>query len=80
MTPPAELLKLAERDEHKRCFTYCGPDKCNCPAREAFSALSFVAPALPVLETMCSKAGLTSGAAKAAEMNAEVRKVLERDQ
>lgn len=59
--------------EGKRCFTYCGPDRCDCPAREAENLLDYVAPALPVLETMCRKAGLSLGAKKAAEMRDALR-------
>ena len=69
----------APTDAERRCFTYCGPELCNCPARDAYGVLGFIAPALPVLETMCSKAGLSLGAAKAAEMDAAVRAILERE-
>jgi hypothetical protein len=75
---PDTIAAVAGSDEHKRCFTYCGDDLCDCPAREAHSILGFIAPALPVLATMCGKAGLRGGAAKAEEMNFAVRNYLER--
>lgn len=62
-------------DDGKRCFTYCGDDRCNCPAREAHSILDGCALALPVLATMCRKIGCTTAAAKADEMLAGVKAV-----
>lgn len=56
----------------KHCFTYCGDDRCTCPAKDAYGLLGWVGGALPVLETMCSAAGLGAGAAKAAEMSAAI--------
>jgi hypothetical protein len=36
-------------DRHKKCFAYCGDDRCNCPARNAFGLLGRASTALPVL-------------------------------
>lgn len=52
----------------KHCFTYCGDDKCTCPARDAQQVLAYVRPCTRVLETMCSKLGLDRGAEVAREM------------
>ena len=67
--PTPERLEELARDEHKRCFTYCGDDLCNCPARDLHMTLDFITPALGVLSTMCDAAGLNLGKAKADEMH-----------
>lgn len=59
----------------KRCFTFCG-ERCDCPAKDAFLTLEYVAPGFPVLESMCRTVGLKAGAEKAAEMNTAVRSIL----
>lgn len=61
-------------DRHKRCFAYCGDDRCNCPARNAFGLLGRVSTALPVLSTMLRKIGADGGADVAEQMKAEVEK------
>jgi 3-deoxy-D-manno-octulosonate 8-phosphate phosphatase KdsC-like HAD superfamily phosphatase len=58
-------------EPHKHCFAYCGDDRCDCPAREAFGLLGRVSTALPVLSTMLHKIGATGGARLASEMHAE---------
>lgn len=58
----------------KHCFTYCGDDRCDCPAREAYGLLEWVGGSLPVLETMCRTIGLNAGADKAAEMRTSIVK------
>jgi hypothetical protein len=69
MTAP-DIAKIAAG---KHCFTYCGDDKCDCPAKGFSQTLAFIAPALPVLSSLCRGAGLKRGAAKADEMDAAVR-------
>ncbi|WP_260581137.1 hypothetical protein [Sphingopyxis sp. PET50] len=59
-------------DRHKKCFAYCGDDRCNCPARNAYGLLGRVSTALPVLSTMLRKIGANGGADLATEMQAEV--------
>src|SRR3546814_19405001 len=59
-------------DRHKKCFAYCGDDRCNCPARNAYGLLGRVSTALPVLSTMLRKIGATGGPALATEIQAEV--------
>lgn len=59
-------------DRHKKCFAYCGDDRCNCPARNAYGLLGRVSTALPVLSTMLRKIGAERGADLATEMKAEV--------
>lgn len=59
-------------DAHKHCFAYCGDDRCDCPAREAFELLGRVSTALPVLGTMLHKIGANGGARLATEMQEEV--------
>lgn len=67
-------MSIAPRfDRHKKCFAYCGDDRCNCPARNAFGLLGRVSTALPVLETMLRKIGAEGGANVAAEMHSEVK-------
>ena len=60
----------------KHCFTYCGDDRCTCPARDLHGVLTHVRPALPLLETMLSKVGLNRGAEVAREMKEAVDRVL----
>ena len=67
-------MKPGGVDSEKRCFTYCG-DRCDCAAR---ATLEFVAPALPVLATMCETVGLDLGAAKAREMSEAINACLNR--
>jgi hypothetical protein len=76
----AEIIAAGQQDDQKRCFTYCGPDLCNCAAGQMFDCLTFIAPALPVLATVCGKAGWAAGQAKAEEMSLEVRRILTGDQ
>lgn len=59
-------------DQHKKCFAYCGDDRCNCPARNAYGLLGRVSTALPVLSTMLRKIGADRGADLARDMQAEV--------
>lgn len=59
----------------KYCFTYCGDDKCTCPAREAHDVLAYVSPALPLLETMLLKLDCARGAEVARGMRVEVARV-----
>lgn len=67
------MKALIERvDDGRRCFTYCGDDRCTCPAREPFQLLGRVSTAFPVLETMCRKIGADKGAAVAAEMRDDI--------
>jgi|SRR6478735_2959838 len=73
---PEALIADAVGDQHKRCFTYCGDEICDCPANAAFRSLRFVEPALPVLSNMCRTVGLVGGQEKADEMLADVRNVL----
>lgn len=71
----AKRIAAQDADDGKRCFTYCGDDACNCSAR---NVLEFIAPALPVLESVCRKIGLDAGERKAAEMSLAVRAELAR--
>jgi hypothetical protein len=59
-------------DRHKKCFAYCGDDRCNCPARNAFGLLGRASTALPVLSAMLRKIGANGGADLATEMHAEI--------
>lgn len=59
-------------DRHKRCFAYCGDDRCTCPANRAYGLLGRVSTALPVLSTMLRKIGADGGADLATEMHDEV--------
>lgn len=72
MTPDEKRIVEAVEGEHRHCFTYCGDDRCTCPARPANTLVDFLAPALPVLETMLRTSGMGAGADKAKEMQAAV--------